>query len=357
MSTFGQQSATSDHVVPLPPDAGGVSSLNFSSQNHLCSSDWDGCVRYWDVAVAPPNMGGGQAQWRVQPKAEVKDEKPVLDTCFSPDGRYVFLGGCSKAVKMWDIASGTSTPTKVGEHSAPVKAVHFVQSSNLVVSGGWDGMLKFWDCRSPTPAGQFQLPERVYDMDLQGDVLVVALAGKKIAAFSTNGQPKQQMIMDSPLKYQSRCVSVFPDCSGFAVGSIEGRTAIHFFTQKAGIAENFAFRCHRQDNATKTESLVHAVNGIVFHPFGTFATVGGDGVVNFWDKDSKQRLKVFPPVQDCVTCGAFNPQGNVFAYAMSYDWGKGAQGYKGPQQQPNRIYLHYTPEEEIKQRAKKGGKR
>ena len=41
----------------------------------------------------------------------------------------------------------------------------------------------------------------------------------------------------------------------------------------------------------------------------------------------------------------------------SYDWGKGAQGYKGPQQQPNRIYLHYTPEEEIKQRAKKGGKR
>lgn len=48
---------------------------------------------------------------------------------------------------------------------------------------------------------------------------------------------------------------------------------------------------------------------------------------------SPQRLKVFPPVQDCVTCGAFNPQGNVFAYAMSYDWGKGAQGYKGPQQQ------------------------
>ena len=28
-----------------------------------------------------------------------------------------------------------------------------------------------------------------------------------------------------------------------------------------------------------------------------------------------------------------------------------------PPSQPNRIYLHYTPEEEIKQRAKKGGKR
>ena len=141
MSGFGQQATTADHVVPLPGDAGGISSLNFSSQSHLCASDWDGCVRYWEVAVQPPPMGG-QAQWRVQPKTEVKDEKAVLDTCFSPDGRYIFFGGCGKAVKMWDIASGSATPTKVGEHAAPVKAVHFVQSSNLVVSGGWDGMLK-----------------------------------------------------------------------------------------------------------------------------------------------------------------------------------------------------------------------
>ncbi len=29
--------------------------------------------------------------------------------------------------------------------------------------------------------------------------------------------------INSPLKFQSRCLAVFPDASGFALGSIEGR--------------------------------------------------------------------------------------------------------------------------------------
>jgi WD40 repeat protein len=38
---------------------------------------------------------------------------------------------------------------------------------------------------------------------------------------------------------------------------------------------------------------IYAVNTIKFHPVhGTFATAGGDGTYNFWDKDSKQRLRV-----------------------------------------------------------------
>jgi WD40 repeat protein len=38
---------------------------------------------------------------------------------------------------------------------------------------------------------------------------------------------------------------------------------------------------------------IYAVNTIKFHPtHGTFATAGGDGTYNFWDKDSKQRLRV-----------------------------------------------------------------
>ena len=203
---------------------------------------------------------------------------------------------------MWDLGSNSPNTTQVGSHDAPVRSVGFCQEKSLVVSGGWDKQLRFWDCRSPNPVGSFQLEERVYAMDVRGGVLAVALAGKKIVIFSLSGNIQQQMSMDSPLKYQSRCISVFPDQSGFAVGSIEGRCAIQYFQQKPGVAENFAFRCHRQDLNNKTESLVHSVNDISFHNYGTFSTVGGDGVVNFWDKDSKQRLKVMDPVGEAITC-------------------------------------------------------
>lgn len=36
---------------------------------------------------------------------------------------------------------------------------------------------------------------------------------------------------------------------------------------------------------------MYAVNDISFHPYGTFSTAGSDGTINFWDKESKTRLK------------------------------------------------------------------
>ena len=317
----------------------------------------DGTVRLWDCQVQPPSMPNSQAMWQVQPKAEsATPGGPVLDIAFSGDGSTLFAGSNDNKVYMWQVASG-NTMQQIGVHDAPVRSVCFAAANNWVVSGSWDKTIKFWDCRSPTPVGQFQLPERVYSMSCVGNVLAVALAARKIVVYTLNGSPQQQLEMDSPLKYQTRTISVFPDQSGFAVGSIEGRCHIHYFQQKPGFAENFAFRCHREENATKTISTVHSVNSIPFHPFGTFATVGGDGVINFWDKDSKQRLKLFTPCGDTISAAAFNAQGNIFAYAKSYEWNKGHEGYQGAGVAKNEIYLHYTPEEEIKQRAKKAGKR
>jgi hypothetical protein len=48
-------------------------------------------------------------------------------------------------------------------------------------------------------------------------------------------------------------------------------------------------QCHRrQDNG---RDVVYPVNALAFHPtYGTFATGGGDGVVNIWDGGNKKRL-------------------------------------------------------------------
>jgi mRNA export factor len=65
--------------------------------------------------------------------------------------------------------------------------------------------------------------------------------------------------IESPLKYQTRCVTAFPDATGYLVGSIEGRVAVHH-VQDQQQAKNFTFKCHR--DATE----VYAVNSMAFHP-------------------------------------------------------------------------------------------
>jgi mRNA export factor len=66
------------------------------------------------------------------------------------------------------------------------------------------------------------------------------------------------------------------------------------------------------------------VNDIKFHPsHGTLATVGSDGRYCFWDKDARTKLKTLEhAVDQPITCCAFNGDGQIFAYAVSYDWSK-----------------------------------
>jgi len=360
MASFGTQAAPPVQVKSIAPNdcnvpqAGtdGISSLNWSpTANFLVSSNWDSGVRIWEVAANPGNTS---QPVQANPKAQVNHEaqSPVLDTCFSADGTTVFSGGADNAVRMWKL--GETPPNniaqQIGAHDKPVQSVGFLQSSNLVVSGGWDGKLKFWDTRSPNPAGEFQLQERIHALDVQGGLMVVATANRQLVIYDVTGaQPKEHSRKESPLKFQSRCVSCFPDQTGFAIGSIEGRVGVQY-VHKVPNKDHFAFKCHRQG---QNNTNVYSVNCLAFQKtFGTFATVGSDGVVTFWDKDNKQRLKAFPSIGQTIPCAAFNAQGNLFAYASSYDWSKGASFYS-PGSTPNEIYIHYTPEEEIKPKTKK----
>jgi len=152
----------------------------------------------------------------------------------------------------------------------------------------------------------------------------------------------------SPLKYQTRCVTAFPDKTGYLVGSIEGRVAVQHVEDSLA-SKNFTFKCHRKDDA------IHAVNACAFHPVhGTFVTAGSDGGYNFWDKDSKQRLKAMTPLASPIPCVAFNADGSILAYAASYDWSKGAEAHNAAAA-TNAIYLHSTQEADVKPRARQPG--
>ena len=97
------------------------------------------------------------------------------------------------------------------------------------------------------------------------------------------------------------------------------------------------------------DGKIYALNDICFHPiFGTFATSGGDGTFVFWDKDNRAKLKTWSSCNYPVTATAFNTPGDLFAYAIGYDWSKGHDG-NNPQY-PKKIYIHRVNEQDVKPR-------
>ncbi|CAG2176365.1 unnamed protein product [Oppiella nova] len=341
--TQQQHNPMKDLEVMSPPDDS-ISCLAFSPpslpQNYLMSGSWDNQIRCWEIS------GNSQTNnWSTVPKAQQTHSGPVLDLAFSDDGTKVFSSSCDKTVKMWDLNSNQSI--QVAQHDSPVKTVHFIKAQNYtcIMTGSWDKTLKLWDMRQPTPVQTVQLPERCYCADVYYPMAVVGTANKGIIVYNLENGLQQYKSLDSPLKYQHRCVSIFVDKEkpqpppiGFALGSVEGRVAIQY-VNPINPKDNFTFKCHRSNGTNNGFQDIFAVNDICFHPHhGTLATVGSDGRFSYWDKDARTKLKTSEQLEQPITKGCFSSRGELFAYAVSYDWSKGHE-YYNPQKK-NYIFLH-----------------
>ncbi|KAI5119654.1 hypothetical protein M0805_007745 [Coniferiporia weirii] len=317
------------------PPGDSISSLAFSSAGeYLAVGSWNNEVRVYEVSPQ-----GGQTRG----KAMYQHQGPVLDVCWNKEGNKVISGGADNAARMHDLATGQSS--QVAQHDGPVKCVRWVESpqGGILATGSWDKTIKYWDLRTSNPISTVQLPERCYSMDVVYPLMVVGTAERHIQVYNLTNPTTPYRAHLSPLKWQTRTVSCFPSADGYAVGSIEGRVAIH---------QNYTFRCHRKEQApnVKDHTLVYAVNDIRFHPVhGTFSTAGSDGVVSFWDGAARTRLKTFESAPGPITSTAFNRTGSIFAYAVSYDWSKGHSGMTP--NHPNKIMLHACKEDEVRKRA------
>jgi len=325
-SSFGTASTPTvgkDFEVVSPPDDS-ISSMEFSpstlQQNYLISGSWDFSVRCWEVEQTGKTI----------PKSMKNMGCPVLDVCWSDEGNKVFIASTDKQVKCWDLASDQLL--QVAQHDAPVKTCHWIKGASYtcLMTGSWDKTLRFWDTRSPTPMMTLNLPERCYCADVDYPMAVVGTAGRHVIVYSLDKGPQEHRRQESPLKYQHRCVTIFKDKTkaptGYALGSIEGRVAIQYVNPTSP-KDNFTFKCHRV-NPTAGYQDIYAVNDIAFHPVhGTLATVGSDGTFSFWDKDARTKLKSSDTKDQSITKCCFNANGQIFAYAVGYDWSKGHEFY------------------------------
>jgi mRNA export factor len=145
--------------------------------------------------------------------------------------------------------------------------VKWSEQNQMLITGSWDNTIKFWDVKSNKCSETYKFDDKVICMDVKYDYLVVGTADRKFTTFDLHQTSKPTYIQETPLKFQTRCVSIFSDGDGYIAGSIEGRCAVQYFMETSS---NFAFKCHRQGNA------IYPVNSIdVNDKYGTFATGGG----------------------------------------------------------------------------------
>ena len=129
-------------------------------------SQWHGSPRVWDVALSPDGAflaatsGAGTIHiWEVA-KAEAHPEeerdkgqvldcgvpRPAFSLAYSPDGRLLATA-VDDGVYLFDVATGKKVRSMKG-HVDVVSNVAFVAGGRVLVSGGLDTTVRFWDVAS-----------------------------------------------------------------------------------------------------------------------------------------------------------------------------------------------------------------
>lgn len=300
----------SEQPLPSPPEDG-VTSVRFGARSDvLAVSSWDCTLRLYDAA-------------RMETGRVVEGDAPLLACCFADaDDRAVVTAAVDGAVRSVDVATGQSS--LLGRHEDGAKCAALSEAAGLVFTGGWDATVRAWDPRAGRPAGAAaRVPGKVFALDAAAGRVVVATSGRHVHVYDVRRLDRPEQVRESSLMHQTRCVGCFPDGTGFALGSIEGRVAIEYFDESpAAQARKYAFKCHRRD--VGGVQTLFPVNALAFHPLhGTFASGGCDAVVNVWDGANKKRICRYPAYPTSVAALDFNRDGTMLAVAASYTFEEG----------------------------------
>lgn len=168
--------------------------------------------------------------------------------------------------------------THIGSHNDAIKCVNYSNLLNAIITGSWDKTVKIWDPREKGCVATYdQCDRRVYSMDCRAEKIVVATQDRLVMIWDLRNMKQYMMRRESPFKFQTRAIRIFPNKCGYVMSSIDGRVAVDNFgaENKAELGtDKFSFKCHRDKN-------IYAVNAIGCHSGSTaFATGRSNCLIN-----------------------------------------------------------------------------
>lgn len=298
----------------------------------LGACGWDKTCRVWQVQAQ-----GDQVM--STPMAMMQHTMPLLDLSFANDGR-AFYGGCCKSAVEWNLQ--TNQTRQVAAHDLPVSCLEYLPLSQfnpeMLITCGWDGKVKFWDLRQQSPVKEESLGGPIMCMDAKTTPMATFCTGRKIFVYNLQTMSVfNQLEPHNMMKYGFRAISNLKNQQGFLTGSSEGRVAVVPLSAAASTQTNnnisCCFKAHCVEGQQKNVYTMYPTNFVAVHPEANCGVSGGgDGYVRFWSLSSKSRTYELAPRQhngQNVPCssGDINANGTLVAYAASYDWSMGKQGF------------------------------
>lgn len=304
--------------VVSPPDKT-VTALEFSPTSpekpkvFLIAGSSDRTVRCWEVH---------ETDRQTVPMAMKVLSGPVMDVAWTSDANQVFISSSDNMAHLWDL--GSDQMIQVAAHDGPVRTCHVINAANYkcLMTGSFDRTVKFWDTRTAVPMAVINLPERCCCAAVDYPMAAVCTANPGVIIYNLENGPVEFTRQRSPLNFDHRSIAIFRNKHnfphGYAVSNIEGFVAIqHVNPRKAH--KDFSFQCNRHIASTMC-NYFKPVHDLAFHPVhSTLATVGSDGIYNFWDTYARVGFKYSNTMNQPITKCAICDEGELFAYALGND--------------------------------------
>ncbi|GMH01768.1 hypothetical protein Nepgr_003607 [Nepenthes gracilis] len=282
-----------------------ITRLRFAPKsNNLLVSSWDSCLRLYDVDASMPRL-------------EAQTEAALLDCCFQ-DEFVAYSAGSDGSIHRYDLHSGNQDT--IGNHDNSATCAEYSDETCLVITGGWDRKIFYWDARATNVIQSFtSLGQDVESMSLFGfDVLVATETSVNV--YDLRNLKEVVHTKHSDMGIRIRCVRSIPYLKGFAIGSIDGRVTLELPYLSSTDEMGYTFRCHPKSRNGKY--YLAAVNDISFNPlfFGAFVTGDYEGYAISWDARSRKRLFELPRYPNSVASLSYNHTGELLAVASGYTY-------------------------------------
>jgi WD40 repeat protein len=226
--------------------------------------------------------------------------KPATATAISADGKLLLTGGDDRAVKLWDVVSGTMLKEFPAGHTTPVTRVSLSSDGSIAVTCGYRAAI-VWDAAQGVAV-------KSYPASHEGWITSAWLSGRgdRILTAGWDGVAK---VWDP---HTGQTMGVLTNCYGSAWLSKDGKTAV------SGHLDN-TVKVWKADGAAIIQTINTHPGPMAMSADGGFlVTADMDNTLKLWEVAGGHLRKVMTGHTESVTSVTFTGDG-MLVLSSSYD--------------------------------------